>query len=105
MPHPHARLTVHGRRLLVERVRAGRPVAQVAEEMGISRTTAHTGVRRWRAEGDPGLHDRSSRPLTTPHRTPADVENRICELRRDCKLSPARIGPTWAHPARRSTAS
>ncbi|RSO49654.1 IS481 family transposase [Streptomyces sp. WAC 06725] len=98
VPRPHARLTVHGRRLLVERVRAGRPVAQVAEEMGISRTTAHKWVRRWRAEGDPGLHDRSSRPLTTPHRTPADVENRIREPRRDCKLGPARIGPVLGIP-------
>lgn len=37
LPHPHARLTVHGRRLLVERVRTGRPVTHVADEMGISR--------------------------------------------------------------------
>nr|WP_290129358.1 leucine zipper domain-containing protein [Streptomyces chartreusis] len=51
MSHPHARLTVHGRRLLIDRVRAGRPVAHVADEMGISRTTAHKWVRRWRAEG------------------------------------------------------
>jgi hypothetical protein len=34
--HRNARLTVHGRRLLVERVRSGRPVAHVAAEMGIS---------------------------------------------------------------------
>ncbi|MFF1280127.1 helix-turn-helix domain-containing protein [Streptomyces sp. NPDC058299] len=61
MPHPNARLTIHGRRLLVDRVRAGRPVAHVADEMGISRTTAHKGVRRWRAEGDAGL----STPLST----------------------------------------
>ncbi|MYW09271.1 IS481 family transposase [Streptomyces sp. SID2563] len=99
MSHPNARLTVHGRRLLIERVRAGRPVAHVAEEMGISRTTAHKWVRRWRAEGDAGLHDRSSRPLTRPHRTPADVERRICELRRERKLGPARIGPILAVPA------
>ncbi|MFH9129084.1 IS481 family transposase [Streptomyces griseoaurantiacus] len=99
MSHPHARLTVHGRRLLVERVRAGRPVAHVADEMGISRATAHKWVRRWRAEGDAGLHDRSSRPLTTPHRTPADVEKRICELRRERKLGPARIGPILDVPA------
>ncbi|MEU5160189.1 leucine zipper domain-containing protein, partial [Streptomyces sp. NPDC020875] len=32
---PNARLTVHGRRILVERVLAGRPVAHVAAEMGI----------------------------------------------------------------------
>ncbi len=67
--------------------------------MGISRTTAHKWVRRWRAEGDAGLYERSSRPLTTPHRTPADVEERICELRRERKLSPARIGPILSMPA------
>lgn len=67
--------------------------------MGISRTTAHKWVRRWRAEGDAGLYDRSSRPLTTPHRTPADVENRICELRRERKLGPVRIGPILEMPA------
>jgi hypothetical protein len=67
--------------------------------MGISRTTAHKWVRRWRVEGDAGLYDRSSRPLTTPHRTPANVENRICELRRDRKLGPARIGPILGIPA------
>ncbi|GAB2869882.1 hypothetical protein GCM10027176_84460 [Actinoallomurus bryophytorum] len=99
MTHPNARLTVHGRRLLVERVRAGRPVAHVADEMGISSTIAHKWVRRWRAEGDAGLHDRSSRPLTTPNRTPADVERQICELRRERKLGPARIGPILAMPA------
>ncbi|MFE4216188.1 IS481 family transposase [Streptomyces sp. NPDC056844] len=99
MSHPNARLTVHGRRLLIERVRAGRPVAHVADEMGISRATAHKWVRRWRAEGDAGLHDRSSRPLTTPHRTPAEVEKRICELRRERKLGPARIGPILDVPA------
>ncbi|MFJ3106065.1 helix-turn-helix domain-containing protein, partial [Streptomyces sp. NPDC086835] len=47
MSHRNARLTVHGRRLLVDRVRSGRPVAHVAAEMGISRTTAHKWVRRF----------------------------------------------------------
>ncbi len=36
-------------------------------EMGISRPTAHKWIRRWRAEGEAGLHDRSSKPRTTPH--------------------------------------
>ncbi|MFI7174253.1 helix-turn-helix domain-containing protein, partial [Streptomyces spororaveus] len=66
MSHRNAGLTVFGRRLLVERVRSGRPVAHVAAEMGISRATAHKWVRRWRTEGDAGLHDRSSKPHATP---------------------------------------
>ncbi|MFD3546171.1 leucine zipper domain-containing protein, partial [Streptomyces sp. NPDC058655] len=88
MSHRNARLTVFGRRLLVERVASGRPVAHVAAEMGISRATAHKWLRRWRAEGEAGLHGRSSRPRTTPHRTPPEIENRVCDLRRARKLGP-----------------
>ncbi|MGW2207600.1 IS481 family transposase [Streptomyces sp. NPDC001774] len=98
MAHRNARLTVFGRRLLVERVRSGRPVAHVAAEMGVSRATAHKWIRRWRAEGDAGLHDRSSRPHATPHRTAAAVEARVCDLRRTRKLGPARIGPIVGLP-------
>jgi len=97
--HRNARLTVHGRRLLVERVRAGRAVAHVAAEMGISRATAHKWIRRWRSEGESGLIDRSSRPRTTPHRTPAETEARVCRLRQDRKLGPARLGPVLGLPA------
>ncbi|OEU85403.1 transposase [Streptomyces abyssalis] len=99
MSHRNARLTVHGRRLLVDRVRSGCPVAHVAGAMGISRVTAHKWVRRWRREGEAGLHDRSSRPHTTPRRTPAADEARVCELRRIRKLGPARIGPILGLPA------
>jgi hypothetical protein len=50
--HRNARLTLHGRRLLISRVAAGRPVAHVAAELGISRATgpgtrpgnSHVGV-------------------------------------------------------------
>ncbi|MGX2993013.1 IS481 family transposase [Streptomyces sp. JNUCC 64] len=99
MSHRNARLTVHGRRILVERVLEGRPVAHVAAEMGISRPTAHKWVRRWRAEGDSGLADRPSRPRTTPHRTPSAVEAEVCRLRTERKRGPARIGPVLGLPA------
>ncbi|MEU1280031.1 leucine zipper domain-containing protein, partial [Streptomyces sp. NPDC005805] len=66
MAHRNARLTVFGRRLLVERVCSGRPVAHVAAEMSTSRATARKWIRPWRAEGDAGLHDRPSRPRTRP---------------------------------------
>lgn len=78
MSHPNARLTVPGRRLLVARVRAGRPVAHVADEMGISRTTAHKWIRGRRIAGDAGLYDHPRRPLTTPvltrHKEPAALD-------------------------------
>ncbi|WP_067829118.1 IS481 family transposase [Actinomadura kijaniata] len=99
MVHRNARLTVHGRRILVARVLAGRPVAHVAAEMGISRATAHKWIGRWRSEGEAGLADRSSRPHTTPHRTPAATEDAVCRLRRERKLGPARIGPILGLPS------
>ncbi|WP_097958498.1 IS481 family transposase, partial [Streptomyces sp. wa1002] len=88
----------HGRRLLVDRVCSGRPVAHIAAEMGISRPTAHKWLRRWRSEGESGLIDRSSRPHRTPHRTSAATEARICRLRQERKLGPARLGPVIGMP-------
>ncbi|WP_420081517.1 IS481 family transposase [Streptomyces sp. JL4002] len=99
MSHRNARLTVFGRRLLVDRVASGRPVAHVAAEMGVSRATAHKWVRRWRTEGEAGLADRSSRAHTIPRKTAAAVEARVCDLRRARKLGPARIGPIVGLPA------
>lgn len=82
MSHRNARLTVHGRRLLVQRVRElGMPIAHVAKAMGISRQCAHRWVGRFDTEGDAGLHDRSSRPHTMPTRTPDDVEQRVVAAR------------------------
>ena len=80
MSHRNARLTFHGRRLLVQRVRVeGMPIAHVAKAMGISRQCAHRWVARFDAEGDAGLHDRSSRPHTFPTRTCAEVEQRVID--------------------------
>lgn len=92
MSHGNARLTIYGRRLIVARQRAGWPQAHIAAAMGISRKCVRTWVQRFAAEGDAGLHDRSSRPHTSPSRTPPDVEQRIVELRRRERRGPAWIG-------------
>jgi len=99
--HGNARLTIHTRRLLIDRIMAGRPVAHVAAEMGVSRATAYKWWARWRAEGDRGLWDRSSRPHRSPKRTPRQLERRIEKLRRSRKLGPARIG--WVLDVAHST--
>lgn len=60
--HANARLTPRSRWTLVQRIQAGRPVAEVAGEMGVSAATGYKWWARWRAEGNVGLQDRSSRP-------------------------------------------
>ncbi len=77
MSHANARLTPAGRLIMVRRIAAGRPVAHVAAEMGVSRTTAWRWWRRFQAEGRPGLVDRPSVARTHPRRTPACVETRV----------------------------
>jgi transposase InsO family protein len=89
--HANARLNLHGRRLLIARIQAGRPIAHVADELGISRQTAYKWWGRWRREGDVGLLDRSSQPRSCPTRTPRALERRVEVLRRRRKLGPARI--------------
>ena len=99
MSHPKAVLTPVGRLILVERIAQGRPATHVASEMGISRATAYKWWRRYVQEGEPGLHDRSSRPLRSPRRTPARVERQIEVLRRRTKLGPVRLAIRLHMPA------
>jgi transposase InsO family protein len=92
-------MTPRGRMIMVERIAAGRPVAHVAAEMGVSRKTADKWWRRWQREGEAGLEDRSSRPRRCPHQTPARLEARIVRLRQRRKLGPARIASIVGMPA------
>lgn len=91
MSHRNARLTPAGRRMMIERIEAGTPQAHVAVQMGLSRATVHKWWRRWQAEGDAGLEDRSSRPHRSPTRTAKSVEDRICRLRQSRRWGPARL--------------
>ena len=101
MSHANARLTFHGRCLLVQRVRFDRrPVSHVAKEMGLSRQTAHRWMARFDAEGFDGLHDRSRRPHSTPTRTPAAVETGVLLARDELRAGRDRIAAATGVPAR-----
>ncbi len=100
MSHANARTTVHGRQLIVQRYQAGWKKAHIAAAMGISRKCVGTWLDRYAAEGQAGLQDRSSRPHTNPRRTPAAVEDRIVELRRQQRRGPAWISAELDVPAR-----
>jgi transposase InsO family protein len=70
----------------------GLTVTEVAEKWGVSRQTVHGWLRRYEVGGLEGLGDRSHRPGSCPHQMPAEVEARVCELRRTHPLwGPVRI--------------
>ena len=100
MGHRNARLTFHGRLLLVQRVAEGSPVAHVAKAMGISRQCAHRWVNRFDAEGEAGLLDRSSRPHRMPTLTGPDVEDRVVAARVEHRRGQDWLGPELGVPAR-----
>lgn len=61
--HKNARLTVHGRELLVKRiVEHGLRPEEAAQAAGVSVRTAYKWLHRFRREGLAGLQNRSSRP-------------------------------------------
>jgi transposase-like protein len=101
MAHANARLTPVGRLILVGRIAAQprRPIAHIAHEMGVSRTTAYRWWARYQQLGQAGLVDRPSIPLRSPRRTAARLEGRILRLRRRERLGPARIAARLGVPA------
>jgi transposase InsO family protein len=66
--------------LAVER---GEPKIVVAAQFGVSRQTLHTWLTRYAQHGLAGLLDRTHRPPSCPHQASAEVESRVCELRRE----------------------
>lgn len=104
MSHANARLTFHGRCLLVRRVVFdGRPVAHVAAELGVSRQCAHRWVGRYRRQGWDGLAERRSGPRSSASRTPADTEDRVLAARRELRAGPDHIAAATGVPARTVT--
>jgi len=100
--HPRVKLTVEGRRLLVERVRVqGWTAARAAEALGVARATAYKWLARYDAEGDAGLMDRSPRPRRSPARLSPQREAAILARREQRLEGPHRIG--WALGESRST--
>jgi transposase InsO family protein len=93
--HPRAKLTVQGRRLLVERVlEEGWSVPIAADAQGCSAATGYKWIRRFTAEGSDGLRDRSSRPHRSPKRLSPAREAAIAARREATLEGPHRIA--WA---------
>ncbi len=81
--HANARTCPLSRRLAVRRLeQEGWTLSRVAEAAGVSVRTISKWRRRYRAEGEQGLLDRSSAPELIPRRTPQDRVQAIALLRR-----------------------
>jgi transposase InsO family protein len=95
--HGNARTCPRSRRLLVSRVDQGWALAAAAEAAGVSARTASKWVARFRAEGEAGLVDRSSRPHCSPRQTPPERVEAITILRR-LRFTAAEISHTLGMP-------
>lgn len=92
MSHANAQLTPAGRLLLAKLVVDKKwPLRRAAERWNCSVTTAKRWADRYRAQGVAGMVDRSSRPKTSPRRTPSRVERRVIGMRVTRRWGPARI--------------
>jgi transposase InsO family protein len=96
--HANAPLGPKGRLTMVRRVvEQGWSLARAAAAAGVSERTCGKWVARYRAEGDAGLLDRSSVPLSVPHRTREDRVEAIAALRR-LRMTGAEIAMTLQMP-------
>jgi transposase InsO family protein len=92
VPHRNAPLTETGRlRLARCVVEDGWPLRRAAERFQVSPTTAQRWAGRYRALGEAGMTDLSSRPHHSPRRTPTRTERRIIKVRVLRRWGPARI--------------
>ena len=67
---------------VMEVLRDGLTVIEVADRYGVSRQAVHGWLRRYRTGGLEALADRSHRPHSCPHQMTPEIEARLCELRR-----------------------
>jgi transposase InsO family protein len=92
MTHGNATLTEAGRLKLARRVvEEGWGLRRAAESFSCSPATAKKWADRYRLHGPAGMADLSSRPHTSPNRTPQRTERRIAALRFVRRWGPHRI--------------
>jgi transposase InsO family protein len=98
--HANAALTPRARlrmaRLIVE---DGWKPSEAAKMFMVSAPTARKWAARFRAEGVAGMQDRSSRPRSCPHKTPAAVVRQIVRLRWRHRLGPVQVSGRLGIPA------
>jgi transposase InsO family protein len=100
VPHANAALTPRARlrlaRLVVD---GGWSRAEAAKMFMVSARTAAKWAERYRVEAAAGMADRSSRPRTSPTKTPPQLVRQIVRLRWRKRLGPVQIAGQLGVPA------
>jgi transposase InsO family protein len=97
--HGNAELSLNRRRRLATRVdEDGWTLTKAARAAEVSVRTARKWAQRYRAEGAPGLLDRSSRPHSSPNATPERRVALIALLRRSTRMTGAEIAEVLSMP-------
>ena len=92
MSHANAALTPRARLRLARLIVEDRWTPSTAAKMFmVSPRTARKWADRYRAEGRTGMADRSSRPRSSPNKTPEHVTRQIVRLRWRRRLGPVQI--------------
>lgn len=97
--HANARLTPRGRAEVFAAVETGMTVVAACLAFRMSRRTYYRWLPRWRAEGEAGLVDRTSRPRRSPQRMSVATERQVAALREATGFGPDRIGALLGLPA------
>jgi transposase InsO family protein len=96
--HANAPFGPKGRLTMVTRViDGGWSLADAAEAAGVSERTCSKWLARYRAEGESGLVDRSSAPVSIPHKTSEDRVQAIVALRR-LRMTGAELAEVFEMP-------
>jgi transposase InsO family protein len=96
--HANAALSLNKRRQLARRiVEQDWSLSEAAAAAEVSERTAGKWARRYRIDGEPGLHDRSSAPHAPANRTPEDRIQAIAAIRR-LRFTGAQIAELFEMP-------
>jgi|Deesub1362B_J571_1020462.scaffolds.fasta_scaffold04976_4 transposase len=72
---------LEARKLLFKTYQQTKSMRKTAKIWKTSRNVVRKWVRRFQAEGEKGLRDRSRRPLHSPLQTPPEIENLVIQAR------------------------
>ena len=76
-------------RFVVAAARREKPLVALCREFEISRPTGYLWLKRYEKSGLAGIAEISRRPHHSPERTPAELEERVVQVRKQY--------PDWEH--------